>query len=276
MTRASIEPSPARTAGSRAPPHRGLPRGEAHHYSGSYPAARFRFGLYRGAKLVGAAVFSHPVNDKALAVFPGEPFESVELGRLVLLDEVPANGESWFVARCFEALRHYGLMGVLSMSDPVQRATAEGALVFPRHVEGVYQALNALYLGATKRTLHLLPDGTVFSARAAQKVRAQERGWKYAVAQLVAAGAPKPKDNVRAWLAEWLPRVTRPLRHPGNFRYAWTLRRRDRKHLRLPQGVSLEQLPPYPKLLALPPDATLGTTHGDGLRGEDDHGLERG
>ncbi len=36
-----------------------------HHYSGSYPAARYRFGLYRGAELVGVAVFSVPANARA-------------------------------------------------------------------------------------------------------------------------------------------------------------------------------------------------------------------
>ncbi len=33
------------------------------HYSGTYPAARFRYGLYRGGTLCGTAVFSHPCND---------------------------------------------------------------------------------------------------------------------------------------------------------------------------------------------------------------------
>jgi len=42
-----------------------------HHYSASYPAARWRFGLFRRGALQGVAVFSHPVNDRALtAVFP--------------------------------------------------------------------------------------------------------------------------------------------------------------------------------------------------------------
>src|SRR4051812_33664326 len=63
-----------------------------HHYSGSYPAARFRFGLYRGADLVGVAVFSHPCTDRVLSLFGGPPTESVELGHFVLLDEMPANG----------------------------------------------------------------------------------------------------------------------------------------------------------------------------------------
>ena len=32
-----------------------------HHYSASYPSARFRFGLFNGGELVGVAIFSHPL-----------------------------------------------------------------------------------------------------------------------------------------------------------------------------------------------------------------------
>src|ERR1051326_1537501 len=70
---------------------------ERHHYSRSYPAARERFGFYRRGELVGVAVFSHPTNEKTLTnTFAGvEATDSIELGRLVLLDEVGANGESY-------------------------------------------------------------------------------------------------------------------------------------------------------------------------------------
>lgn len=163
---------------------------EAHHYSGSYPAARWRFGLHRRGVLVGVAVFSQPVNDRSLAVFPGDASAAVELGRFVLLDQVPANGETWFLARAFEELARAGVVGVQSFADPEPRATSSGEVVFPGHVGTIYQAHNAVYRGrATPRTLHLLPDGTVFSSRAAQKVRAREQGWRYAVAQIVEAGA---------------------------------------------------------------------------------------
>ena len=47
---------------------------EQHHYSGSYPAARFRFGLYNHGQLVGVSVFSHPVRAEVLtSVFPASP-----------------------------------------------------------------------------------------------------------------------------------------------------------------------------------------------------------
>ena len=213
----------------------------AHHYAKSYPAARFRAGLYTGGALVGVAVFSVPMSEGALRPFGVD--DAVELGRLVLLDEVPANGESWFLARAFEVLRREGLGAVVSFSDPEVRTDATGTTVFLGHAGTCYQASNAVYTGkATPRTLHLLPDGTVLSARTVQKIRARERGWQHAVAQLVAHGAEAPVDgaDLRAWLAGQLPRVTRRRRHHGNHRYLFPLNRAARRAC----PASL----PYPKL----------------------------
>lgn len=215
---------------------------EQHHYSSSYPAARERFGLYWGGLLVGVAVFSQPMQEKVLDALPCDHKESVELGRLILLDRVPANGESWMVTRCFELLWKDGYRGVVSHSDPERRVDVAGRVVLPGHAGTIYQALNAVYTGRTKpRTLHLLPDGTVLSDRAMSKIRAQERGHEYAEALLVQAGAkPRRDDDPRAWLTAWLPRITRTMRHRGNFRYLFGLDRRVRRHL----PASL----PYPKL----------------------------
>ncbi|MFM9616276.1 hypothetical protein ACKI18_48310, partial [Streptomyces niveiscabiei] len=82
----------------------------------------------------------HPMNDKVLGIFPGKPKESVELGRLVLTDAVPSNGESWFVARCFERLAAEGVVGIISHSDPVPRTTSTGDVTFVGHFGCVYQA----------------------------------------------------------------------------------------------------------------------------------------
>jgi hypothetical protein len=213
-----------------------------HHYSGTYPAARVRVGLYRRGALVGVAVFSHPCSNKVLtSVFP-DARSSVELGRFVLLDEVLGNGETWFLARCFEQLRARGIRGVVSFSDPIARSTADGRRVFPGHVGTIYQAHNARFLGrGTARRLRLLPDGRAFSDRALQKIRDGSRGWRYAAGQLEALGAsPAPEGDRSAWLATWLPRLTRPMAHPGNYKYAWALDRR----LSLPAGGA------YPKVAA--------------------------
>jgi hypothetical protein len=139
-----------------------------HHYSGSYPAAMHRFGLYRldpppappgwagpwrddGAALVGVAVFSVPASKAVITnVFPDLDYSTgCELGRLVLespepgeMVRAPANAESWFVARCFGELSARGVRGVVSFADPVPRHNlVTGTVVKPGHVGIVYQAL---------------------------------------------------------------------------------------------------------------------------------------
>jgi len=203
-----------------------------HHYSGTYPAARFRFGLYHRAKLAGVAVFSHPVSDLTLTnVFRGAPaVAGVELGRFILLDEVPGNGETWFLARCFEHLRREGIVGVVSFSDPTARTNAHGETVFAGHIGTIYQAANGRYLGrSAARSLHVLPDGQVFSSRALQKIRAGSQGWRYAADILERHGAAAINYDHRVeWLERWLPKITHRMRHFGNHKYAWPLIRRHR------------------------------------------------
>jgi len=205
---------------------------EEHHYSSSFPAARFKFELWwrkpgEAQRMVGAAVFSHPSNDRVLtSVFPGAAVESVELGRLVQLDEVPGNSESYFVGHCLRELRKQGILGVVSFSDPVPRLDGD-RVVLPGHVGTIYCACNALYVGrATPRTLDLFHDGTVFSARTSQKIRAQERGWAHAAQLLVDRGADRPPTSgpaIVAWLSHWKAALTTKLRHGGNLKYLFPI-----------------------------------------------------
>lgn len=229
-----VEPMPGKDA-------RAVGFVETHHYARSFPAGRFSFGLRRHGILVGIAAFSHPTNDLTLTnVFPCGSLEATELGRLVLLDEVPGNGESWFVARCFNHLRREGIRGVVSFSDPVRRRTADGTVVMPGHTGCVYQSLNAVYAGrGTARTLRMFTDGTVFNDRTAQKIRKRERGWEAAVRDLQARGAGPIWEDTREWLRFWTPRLTRAVRHAGNHKYLWSLDRRMRNALPAPL--------PYPK-----------------------------
>jgi hypothetical protein len=218
-----------------------------HHSSASYPAARWRFGLLRRGVLQGVAVFSHPCNDRVLtAVFPGRATDSVELGRFVLLDEVPGNGETWMLGHCCRLLRREGLAGVVAFSDPCRRLNRDGMPVFGGHVGTIHQGHNAVYLGrGVPRTLSLLPDGRVFSDRAQQKVRAAERGMCYAVWQLVESGAEPPRsyepEQLSYWLRAWKGRLCRAVRHRGNHKYAWALSRR------VPLPLGLPYQPVYPK-----------------------------
>jgi hypothetical protein len=213
----------------------------AHHYLGSYPAARFRFGLYHKGELCGIAVFSRPTNDLSLTnVFHCDPTLSADLGRFVLLDEVPGNGETFFLGQCFSLLRREGLAGITSFSDPLPRRTDTGEIVHRGHIGTIYQAFNGLYLGrSAPRKIRLLPDGSVFHDRNLHKIRQQQQGWKYASELLQRFGATPLNGNPGAWLDKWLPIVTRSVHHPGNHKYAWALDKRLRKQM--PKSL------PYPK-----------------------------
>lgn len=217
-----------------------------HHYSGTFVAERFSYGLFRGAELAGVAVFSHPVQDRVITkVFPfKEAADGAELGRFVLVDEVPGNGETWFLARAFELLRREGIAGVVSFSDPMPRSTAEGRIILPGHVGTIYQAHNAVYLGrGDARTVRILPNGRSYNHRAESKVSTGDRGWERAMAPLLAAGAPElaPGEDPAAWVKTWVFRLTRPLQHRGNHKYAWALDRAARRCL--PGSL------PYPKIV---------------------------
>lgn len=223
-----------------------------HHYSGTYPATRLRFGLFEGAELVGVAALSVPVRAAVLTgVFPDlEPYaETLELGRLVLADRVPANAESWMLARAFELAERAGVRGVVSFSDPCPRITAEGRTVMPGHVGIIYQALNAECLGRGRaRLLLMLPDGRTLNDRALAKVRAQQRGHEYVERALVRYGA-RPLalgENPAAWLVEALDAAgVRRVRHRGNHRYAFALGTpAERRALR--RAIPLDRTP-YPK-----------------------------
>jgi hypothetical protein len=210
---------------------------ERHHYAHSFPAARVRFGLYRGAELVGAAVFAQPQNNKIVTnLAPGlRHTEGLVLSRFVLLDRVAGNGETWFLGRAFEVLRRRGdVRVVVSFSDPVERTNVAGEVVKPGHVGTIYQAFNGQFRGrATPRTLKLFPDGTVFDSRTTQKIRAHETGWEAAVQLLLSHGAPAPprRGDLRAWLRRAIAQTTRSVRHPGNFRYVWPIGRSLRRVL---------------------------------------------
>jgi hypothetical protein len=236
-----------------------------HHYSGSYPAASRRYGLYvdteAGPDLVGVAVFGIPVQVRVLTnVFPDlEPYvESLELSRFVLEgaratergappeERAPGNSESWFLARCFEQLAADGVRGIVSFADPVPRCV-RGRLLFPGHVGTIYQASNAVFTGrSTPRTIVVLPDGTSLSDRSLQKVRQAERGHEYVERRLVALGAAGPRagESGAVWLVEGLEEIGAVrLRHRGCFRYAMVTNRRDRTHL-----VIAPERQPYPKM----------------------------
>lgn len=233
-----------------------------HHYSSSWPAARLRYALLdlrQATKLVGVIVLGIPMAKKVLTnPFPTlEPYtESLELSRLVLLDDVPANAESWFCAEAFRRAAIDGLRGVVAFADPEprwRRSSSGRELVKPGYCGIVYQALNFDYLGrGTRRSLVLLPDATALSARAIAKVTGGEAGRHGVISRLVALGAtaPAPGQDPTHWLRAALHDVGAVrVPHRGNHRYALRLGRtraeRTRVLVGLPAGA-------YPKPLLTP------------------------
>lgn len=221
----------------------------ANHYSGSYPAALRRYGLYCGGHLVGVAVLGVPTSGATLTnVFPElAPYrESAVLARFVLADEVAANGESWFLAQVFHEAAATGLRGLLTFADPVPRRIG-GAVVFPGHVGTIYQATNAVFTGrSASRLLTLLPTGQVLNERAKSKVRRQERGHEAVERHLCALGATPPRAGQRGpdWLARALDEIgALRLRHGGNYRYAWAIGDQARRRHTVIATAAL----PYPK-----------------------------
>jgi hypothetical protein len=245
-----------------------------HHYSGSYPAARFRVGLYRTTKsgvseLVGVCVFGVPAQNASIPKWCGvAPNEGVVLSRFVLLDDVPANGESWFLGQSFSALikEKKDLLTVLSYSDPVPRLTSRGEVVMPGHVGTIYQAFNGTYHGRSKKeTQWFGPDGRLFDRRSFSKIRNGEQGAGAAYDRLLARGAP-PKRSGETWAAYILrakEESFRRVRHTGNHVYTWPLippfdelgkgrrkklRREVRKGIMAEMPIPLPPLP-YPKTI---------------------------
>jgi hypothetical protein len=234
-----------------------------HHYSKSYPADRQRFGMFEGRHLVGVAVLGQPMHNQVTGkVFPTlDRMQAAELSRFVLLDEVPGNAETWLLARVYRLAAADGLRGVVAFSDPKPRRTTGGLLQFRGHLGGIYRAgagATGRYTGrGTARTLTLLPDGRVFSARTRAKITGWERGGRAAAADLVALGAPEPiggvgalagmsADERGAYVAGALIVVgARNVRHRGNHRFVWAIGGRGARR-RTP--IALPALP-YPTTL---------------------------
>ncbi|MEU9744804.1 hypothetical protein [Streptomyces niveus] len=238
-----------------------------HHYLSGWPAAIHRFGLLdtraepgpgdltvEGLALVGVTVLASPMNEKVLTrCFPRlVPYaESAELARLVVGASVPANGETFFVARAMRLAAESGIRGLVSFADPVPRlrTTGKGVVIgSPGHLGIVYQALGARFSGrGTARTLCLLPDGSVLTARSKSKVTGREVGSRGVIRRLHLLGArlPREDEDPGLWLTEVLTLMgARSARHPGNLRYLLAAGRTRTERARTVFGMPAL---PYPK-----------------------------
>lgn len=237
---------------------------QAHHYSGSYPAAHCAVGLFRRtgvapARLVGVAVFSEGVQShRAMPLYTGfDRAAGTELGRFVLLPEVAFNGKSWFIRRAFDVLRAAKphIRVVLSYADPVERLTELGQVIKPGHFGMIYQATNAVFVGpATPRSLYLAPDGRALHPYNFAKAVHGLKGAAAAERAILAAGCPPraPGEDPAAWVAR-VKGGLRRLKHPGNFSYVFGLdaaawKRVRALHTKMDGDGKLVVGLPYPKL----------------------------
>jgi hypothetical protein len=207
-----------------------------HHYSGSYPAARFRVGIMVKPRLGkeflgGVAVFSVPMQNAVIPKYLGVAAnKGVELGRLVLLDNdlLGFNAESWFTTRAFRLLREAlpSIRGVVSYADPIARHAEDGSIVKPGHAGTTYRAMNANYLGRSgKSTLIVSRSGQSVSRRTLSKIRNGEIGIEYACRQLVTLGAPtrRPLEDGSQYVTRAIAEGGfRKVQHPGNHVFTWT------------------------------------------------------
>lgn len=149
---------------------------EQHHYAKGVSRGSIKYGLYKDGNLVGVCAFGIPTSEATRAtVFGNELRDSVmELHRLAILDDMPTNTGSWFIARALRELKKDRPItnAVLSYSDPT-----EG------HLGVVYQACNALYLGVTQAAISFIDTNGRLRPRRSKKYgnisqeMAKEFGW---------------------------------------------------------------------------------------------------
>jgi hypothetical protein len=227
----------------------------AHHYAGTMPVCRLSVGLFRNgaggrSELAGVCAFAVPINYASVPKSAGlaDRAAACDLGRLVLLDDVGGNGESFLVSRAFRLLRqaHPEILSVISYADPVRRVGADGQVFLPGHVGALYAVMGSRYVGrSSPRSDLLLPDGRPLSSRALSKIRTHDTGQRYAIDQIVAAGASPPRlgEDRASWLhALEAAGFLRRRRHPGNHVYVFPLTQAAR--------IAVRRIPalPYPVL----------------------------
>lgn len=200
-----------------------------HHYLATMPVTQLCVGLFgprngeTTSPLVGTAIFAVPSTPAAIAAHSGvDPAAGTTLARFILLDCVPANGETHFLARAFRALRREKshLEAVVSYADPQAG-----------HIGHIYAAASAAHRGQTKARTNWSISGQTIHGRTLSKIRAEDRGHLPAIERLVALGAPPPgpRENAPAWLTriQGDGTLTRAL-HPGYYVYNFPLTRRAR------------------------------------------------
>jgi hypothetical protein len=181
-----------------------------HHYSKGVHNGPMCFGLLKNGELVGVCAFAAPSSENVRASLFGEEYKDsvTELHRLVLLDEVPKNAESFFIVRALRELKKQRpyYKAVVSFADPTQN-----------HLGIIYQATNALfcgqsapavfYLDENNRLRHPRQNGKNITAEIAREYgwRPTKREGKYRYVYFLAENKTELKEIKRLFKLESLP-----------------------------------------------------------------------
>jgi hypothetical protein len=127
------------------------------HYAGRMPSISYAFGLFDGNIPVGVCTFGMPPNYMEMKAW--EPFELLELNRLVVNDGLPENSLSFFVGQCLSMLPKPKV--IISYSD-----------FRMGHNGYIYQATNWLYtgVGGEGQNIYIMKDGTERHQRHEDKI----------------------------------------------------------------------------------------------------------
>ena len=136
---------------------------EKHHYSHNVNGIQsyYHFGLFREGNfgiptMIGAMLYAMPSMPATAAKYnPINPSKSMELRRLVCIDDTPKNTESYFIGKTFKWLKqNTDVEVIVSFAD--QHYGHSGV---------IYKATNFEYIGETASARILMVDGKEYHSR---------------------------------------------------------------------------------------------------------------
>lgn len=125
------------------------------HYSKSMPSGKLvRFGVWENKKFIGTVIFGTGANPNIATVVNLSKYEVCELVRVAL--GTHKNPVSKIVSFCLKKIKKDfpNLKAIISYADPRQNHTGK-----------IYQAMNWIYIGETKKAIHFEKNGKFYHSR---------------------------------------------------------------------------------------------------------------
>ena len=125
------------------------------HYSKSMPSGKLvRFGVWENKKFIGSVIFGTGANPNIATVVNLSKYEVCELVRVALGKH--KNPVSKIVSFCLKKIKKDfpNLKAIISYADPRQNHTGK-----------IYQEMNWIYIGETKKAIHFEKNGKFYHSR---------------------------------------------------------------------------------------------------------------